>query len=371
MERKLGPVRTGPKAKRVCYNFQRMIQREDTALPERILEPKASAQDFSQFEQTLRPKTLAEYIGQKEIRRNVTISLEASKKRKECLEHVLLHGPAGLGKTTLAYIIGNEMGGNVKMTSGPALERQGDLASLLTNLAEGDVLFIDEIHRLRPVVEEVLYSAMEDFVIDIMLGKGPSARAVRLNLPHFTLIGATTKMSLLSSPLRDRFGNVFKFQFYDIDDIRKIILRSAKILECIIDDAAAQRLAESSRQTPRIANRLLRRVRDFSQYHSHTEITQKIVEEALHSLGVDHLGLDDMDRSILRTMAEKFKGGPVGLNTLSSALSEEEATLEDIYEPYLIQLGFLERTPRGRLVTDHGYDHLGIDIPKHRQTQFI
>lgn len=350
-----------------------MIQREEgqTEKQGRILAPTADTQEFSQFEQTLRPKTLAEYIGQKEIKRNLTISISASKKRKEALEHVLLHGPAGLGKTTLAYIIGNEMGTNVKITSGPALEKQGDLASVLTNLSAGDVLFIDEIHRLRPVVEEVLYSAMEDFAIDIMLGKGPSARAVRLNLPRFTLIGATTKMSLLSSPLRDRFGNIFKFNFYDIEDIKKIILRSAKILECEIDDAGAQRLAECSRQTPRIANRLLRRGRDFAEYHNQQKITRQLVEQTLESLGVDGLGLDCMDRDILRTVIEKFKGGPVGLNTISSALSEEEETLEDIYEPYLIQLGFIERTPRGRMVTERGYEHLGMELPKKRQEQLL
>lgn len=336
-----------------------MIQREDTP---RVIAPAADTQELSQFEQTLRPKTLAEYIGQKEMKRNLTIFLGSAKKRNEPLEHVLLHGPAGLGKTTLAFIIGNEMGANVKITSGPALERQGDLASVLTNLANGDVLFIDEIHRLRPIVEEVLYTAMEDFAIDIMLGKGPSARAVRLNLPRFTLIGATTKVSLLSSPLRDRFGNVYKFNFYDIDDIKKIILRSAKILECAIEESAAQHLAECSRQTPRIANRLLRRVRDFADYHAQKIIAKKIVEQGLESLGVDELGLDHMDRDILRTLIEKFKGGPVGLNTISSALSEEEETLEDIYEPYLIQLGFLERTPRGRIVTQRAYAHLGFTM---------
>lgn len=347
-----------------------MIQRESPT-PPRAISPAVDTQELTQFEQTLRPKTLAEYIGQKEIKRNLTIFLEAAKKRKEPLEHVLLHGPAGLGKTTLALIVGNEMATSVKITSGPAMEKQGDLASVLTNLVAGDVLFIDEIHRLRPIVEEVLYTAMEDFAIDIMLGKGPSARAVRLNLPRFTLVGATTKVSLLSSPLRDRFGNVYKFNFYDIDDIKKIILRSAKILEVKLEEEAAQHLAECSRQTPRIANRLLRRVRDFADYHSQNTITKKIVSEALHSLGVDELGLDNMDRDILRTLIEKFRGGPVGLNTISSALSEEEETLEDIYEPYLIQLGFLERTPRGRMVTGRAYEHLGFEVPMDKQESML
>lgn len=342
-----------------------MIKREQSSPP--ITSPSSDSQDFSQFEQTLRPKTLLEYVGQREIKRNIIIAIEAAKKRKEPLEHVLLHGPAGLGKTTLAFIVANEMGKNVKLTSGPALEKQGDLASLLTNLSEGDVLFIDEIHRLRPVIEEVLYSAMEDYALDIMLGKGPSARAVRLNLPRFTLIGATTKVSLLSSPLRDRFGNVFKFNFYDIEEIKTIVLRSAKILRCEIEDKAAQRLAESSRQTPRIANRLLRRARDFAEYHSHKIITLDVVEKALELLGVDYLGLDGMDREILKTMIEKFNGGPVGLNTISSALSEEEATLEDIYEPFLIQLGFIERTPRGRIATNRAFKHLGIENPNKKQ----
>lgn len=348
-----------------------MIQREEKEIIKRDLAPTSDTQEFSQFEQTLRPKAFSEYIGQHEIKRNLNVFLEASKKRGEPLEHVLLHGPAGLGKTTLAYIIANEMGANVKVTSGPAMERQGDLASVLTNLAKGDVLFIDEIHRLRPAVEEILYSAMEDYAIDIMLGKGPSARAVRLNLPRFTLIGATTKMSLLSSPLRDRFGHVFKFDFYDIEDIKKIILRSAKILECGIEDSAGQRLAECSRQTPRIANRLLRRARDFAEYHGQKTIVRDMVYKTLESLGIDALGLDSMDRKILETMSDKFKGGPVGLNTIASALSEEQATIEDIYEPFLIQLGFMERTARGRLVTERGYEHIGREMPKTRQQMMI
>lgn len=350
-----------------------MIKREKADSRSRAVTAgtEADSQEFAQFELTLRPKTLQEYVGQTKIKRNLNIFIQAAKKRGEPLEHVLLHGPAGLGKTTLAYIIGNEMDANVKITSGPALEKQGDLASLLTNLKSGDVLFIDEIHRLRPIVEEVLYSAMEDYVIDIMLGKGPSARAVRLNLPHFTLIGATTKTSLLSSPLRDRFGNVFRFDFYEIADIKKIILRSAGILKCNIEDDAADFLAKCSRQTPRIANRLLRRVRDFAEFHSEKTIAKTTAEAALESLGVDPIGLDGMDRDILRTVIEKFDGGPVGLNTISSALSEEEQTLEDIYEPYLIQLGFLERTPRGRLVTQRGYEHLGKEMSKSRQRQLL
>lgn len=345
-----------------------MIKREDTP---RVVAPTAEAQELTQFEQSLRPKVFEEYIGQQEIKRNLKISIEAAKKRKESLEHILLHGPAGLGKTTLAQIIGNEMKANLKITSGPALERQGDLAAILTNLSQGDILFIDEIHRLRPTVEEVLYSAMEDYVIDIMLGKGPSARAVRLNLPRFTLIGATTKVSMLSSPLRDRFGNVFKFSFYDVGEITDIIERSAQLLECTLDARAAARLASCSRQTPRIANRLLRRARDFAQYHAHPIITESMVSEALISLGVDELGLDGMDRQILRMMIEKFKGGPVGLSTISSALSEEQETLEEIYEPYLLQLGFMERTPRGRMVTDRAFLHLGITPPKSRESQLL
>lgn len=343
-----------------CYTAL-VIQREET--PQRLINPSQDlAQDQSQFENSLRPERLSEYIGQSDIKRNLSISIAAAKKRSEPLEHLLLHGPAGLGKTTLAYIVAHEMGVACRVTSGPALEKQGDLAGLLTNLKAGDVFFIDEIHRLRPVVEEVLYSAMEDYVIDIMIGKGPSARAVRLKLPRFTLIGATTKMSLLSSPLRDRFGNVFRFNFYEKADIRDIIARSAKILAYEIDTEASSRLAESCRQTPRIANRLLRRVRDFAQVHGHATITPEVVELSLDSLGVDKHGLDGTDRDILRTMMEKFDGGPVGLSTISSALSEEQETLEDIYEPYLIQLGFLERTPRGRKITTRGAAHLGMPL---------
>lgn len=345
-----------------------MIKREENS---RAVSPQAESVEISKFDSSLRPKSFEDYIGQSEIKRNLTMSMKAAKKRKEPLEHILLHGPAGLGKTTLAFIIGNEMGVNVKVTSGPAVERPGDLAALLTNLAEGDVLFIDEIHRLRPAVEEVLYTAMEDYAIDIMLGKGPSARAVRLNLPQFTLIGATTKVSMLSSPLRDRFGNIFKFGFYEIDDIQKILQRSATILECVLAPQAAHHLALCSRQTPRIANRLLRRVRDFADYHDKDIIQLETVNNTLESLGVDGRGLDRMDREILKTMIEKFNGGPVGLNTISSALSEEQETLEDIYEPYLIQLGLLERTPRGRMVTKNAFIHLGLSIPENIQKNLL
>ncbi len=323
-----------------------------------LVSPKPEPGEAENFDTTLRPQTLKEFVGQEEIKRNLDIFLKAAKKRSEALDHVLLHGPAGLGKTSLALILAKEMGVQIKVTSGPALAHQGDLAAVLTNLQEGGILFIDEIHRLKPVIEEVLYTAMEDFGFDIILGKGPSARSVRLSLPRFTLIGATTKMSLLSSPLRDRFGAVFKLDFYNDDDIQKIVLRSAKILKCEIEIEAAKRLAFSCRKTPRIANRLLRRVRDFAEVHGNKKITKDIVENALKTLRIDTLGLDETDRKILKLVIEKFNGGPVGLSTISSALSEEEATIEEIYEPFLLQIGFLERTSRGRLVTSGAREHI-------------
>lgn len=316
--------------------------------------------DEGQTENLLRPPTLDEYIGQDEIKRNLGVFLPAAKKRKEPMEHVLLHGSPGLGKTTLAFILAREMEVQIRVTSGPAIERPGDLAALLTNLQAHDVLFIDEIHRLRPAVEEILYSAMEDFCLDLMVGKGPSARSMRIRLPQFTLIGATTKLSALSSPLRDRFGNVLKLEFYTEEDIQKIIHRSAKILHIEIEETAARRLSKSSRRTPRVANRLLRRARDFAHVHNHERITVEMVEKTLEILGVDELGLDATDRKVLLTIAEKFQGGPVGLSTLSAATNEEEETLEDIYEPFLMQLGFLQRTPRGRLLTEKVYNHLGL-----------
>lgn len=321
---------------------------------------KDSSDDNVQFEQTLRPHLLKDYIGQEEVKKNLCIFIDATKKREESLEHILIHGPPGLGKTTLAHIVAREMGVNIKVTSGPALEKQGDIASIITNLRDKDILFIDEIHRLKPVVEEVLYSAMEDYCLDLIIGKGPAARTMRLKLPRFTLIGATTKMSMLSSPLRDRFGSLIHLNFYDADSIREIIERSAKILDCKIDGNAAAVLAKCSRQTPRIANRLLRRVRDFADYYGKTVIDTGIVETALKALGVDELGLDNVDREILNTIILKFKGGPVGLNTIAASISEEENTVEDIYEPFLLKLGFLERTPRGRQVTSRAYEHMGL-----------
>lgn len=338
-----------------------MIERQT---PEkRILSAKEQKSEESEkLEVTLRPQRLEDYIGQEEVKNNLQIFIKAAKKRGECLEHVLIHGPPGLGKTTLAYIIAREMGVNIRITSGPALEKQGDVASLITNLRDNDILFIDEIHRLRPAVEEVLYTAMEDFGLDLIIGKGPSARSMRLQLPKFTLIGATTKMSMLSSPLRDRFGSIFRLDFYDANSIEKIIMRSAGILQCRVTAEAAERLAFSSRQTPRIANRLLRRVRDFSDIHDKKEIDLEAVELTLKALGIDQYGLDTIDRFILETIITKFQGGPVGLNTLAASISEEEATLEDIYEPYLIKLGFLERSPRGRLVSKRAYHHLKLPL---------
>jgi len=328
---------------------------------ERVLSPLANTSTI-QFENTLRPQSFDEYIGQKIIKDNLKVSIKASKKRGEVLDHVLLHSAPGLGKTTLAGIIAKEMGASMKITSGPALEKQGDVASIISNLQENDILFIDEIHRLKPVVEEVLYTAMEDFGIDIIIGKGPSARNMRINLPKFTLIGATTKMNMLSSPLRSRFGNVFKLQFYSDEDIADIILRSSSILECNIGADMAEILAKSCRQTPRIANRLLKRVRDFADVKNESVIDMSVLCEALKAVGIDDIGLDITDRELLSVIIDKFEGGPVGLNTLSAAICEEQGTIEDIYEPFLIKLGFLQRTTRGRIATKKAYEHLSITI---------
>lgn len=308
---------------------------------------------------SLRPKDLSSYIGQENIKRNLSISMEAAKKRKDVIEHILLYGSPGLGKTTLANIIANEMGVNIKITAGPVLEKAGDLAAILTNLEEGDILFIDEIHRLNKVVEEILYPAMEDYALDIIVGKGPSAKTIRIDLPKITIIGATTRISLISSPLRDRFGNVFRLSFYEDGEIQQIVKRSANILNIDIDDEGAMEIARRSRKTPRIANRLLKRVRDYVCVKNKDKITSKEAKQALDSLEVDELGLDHADRFILETIIDKFKGGPVGLNTLSAATGEEMATIEDVYEPFLIQIGFLQRTSRGRVVTENAYKHLG------------
>ncbi len=316
------------------------------------------------FEETLRPKKFSEYIGQENIIENLEIAIGAAKKRKEPIDHVLLYGPPGLGKTTLSHVIAKEMDANIKITSGPAIERAGDLASILTNLEEGDILFVDEIHRLNKIIEEVLYPAMEDFMLDIVIGKGPSARSIRLDLPKFTLVGATTRIGVISSPLRDRFGIVHRLEFYTDSEIEKIINRSAKILKIEVDNAGAREIAKRSRKTPRIANRLLRRVRDYAEVKGGGIITKEVAEMALSKLGVDEMGLDQTDINMLSAIIEKFNGGPVGLSTLSAATTEEQETIEDVYEPYLIQIGFIERTPRGRKATTLAYNHLGKETKK-------
>lgn len=329
-------------------------------MEKRVISTQMQDEDIK-IEKTLRPMTLDEYIGQEKAKANLKVYIEAAKQRGESLDHVLFYGPPGLGKTTLAGIIANEMGVHMKVTSGPAIGKPGEMAAILSNLADGDILFVDEIHRLNRQVEEVLYPAMEDYVIDIMVGKGATARSIRLDLPHFTLVGATTRAGLLSAPLRDRFGVVHHLEFYNVEELKTIIVHSAKKLEVKIDEEGAIELARRSRGTPRLANRLLKRVRDFAQVQYNGEITKEVASFALDLLEVDKMGLDQNDRNILLTIIEKFQGGPVGLDTLAAAIGEDAGTIEDVYEPYLVKNGFINRTPKGRVATEFAYHHFGIE----------
>jgi len=340
---------------------------EELEADDRLVKSTKSEYDYE--ENVLRPKTLEAYVGQSKVKENLKVYMNAAKSRGEVLEHVLLYGAPGLGKTTLAHIIASEMGGQLKLTSAPAIERSGDLAAILTNLNEGDVLFIDEIHRLNHSVEEILYSAMEDYALDIIVGKGPSARNIRFSLKKFTLIGATTRAGMIANPLRDRFGIICRLEMYTPDELKEIVLRSAKTLGIAVDDDAAAEIARRSRGTPRIANRLLKRVRDFSTINGNSSVTVSDADFALEKMEIDGLGLDEVDRSLLRAMIEKFDGKPVGLETLAATINEDAGTIEDVYEPYLLQLGFIARTPRGRVILRGGYEHLGYTMNDRQREQ--